>query len=138
MTVKFLNAQRKRGYPISLYLKWVAEPEKNSDLMISGNPTLPAPAIALVTPNLINAAIRLRFFNSSDRLKTATATPLLIITSFTAVYNLAANKSAIAVITGAQNATWKPGEIWYQAEIQPVGGEWISEDYYSGSFVLVA
>ena len=138
MTVKFLNAQRKRGYPISLYLKWVAEPEKNSDLTVAGNPTLPAPAIALVTPVLTNASIRLKFFNYSDRLKTATATPLLIVTSFTAVYNLAANKSAIAVITGAQNATWKPGEIWYQAEIQPVGGEWISEDYYSGSFILIA
>ena len=138
MTVKFLNAQKRRGYPISLYLKWVAELEKNTDLTIAGNPTLPAPAIALVTPSLINAAIRLKFFNYSDRLKTATATPLLIINSFTAVFNLADKRSAIAVITGAQNATWKPGEIWYQAEIQPVGGEWISEDYYSGSFVLVA
>lgn len=138
MTVKFLNAQKKRGYPFSLYLEWIAVPENNPDLTIAGNPTLPAPAIALVTPNLVNAAIRLKFFNYSDRLKTATATPLLIITSFTAVYNLPTNKSVIAVITGAQNATWKPGEIWYQAEIQPTGGEWISEDYYSGSFVLVA
>ena len=138
MTVKFLNSENKRGYPISLYLEFVVVPETNPDLTISGNPTLSAPAIALVTPDLTNAAIRLKFFNYSDRLKTATATPLLIITSFTAVYNLPTNKSVIAVITGAQNATWKPGEIWYQAEIQPVGGEWISTPDYCGSFVLVA
>ena len=138
MTVNFLNSRKKRGYPLKLLLTFEAIAETNTLLTLAGNPTLPAPAQALVTADLTNAAVRLRFFNSSDRLKTATATPLLSITNFTNVKNTASLWAAIAVVTGAQTATWKPGEIWYMREIQPTGGEWISEESYSGSFVLLA
>lgn len=138
MTVKFLNSRNKRGSEIALYLEFLVKPETNPDLTLAGNPTLSPQAQELVTPNLTNALLRIKFFSYRDRLKTDTATPLLSVISFVDVYNTSTDRSAIAIATGAQTAMWKPGQIWYMAAIQPVGGEWISTPDYSGSFILEA
>ena len=138
MTIDFLNSENKRGFPIALLLNFIAVPETNAILTLAGNPSLSAPAQALVIPNLSNAELRLKFFNSSDRSKTLTAIPLLTVASLTDVLNTSSQRAAIAVVTGSQSVLWRLGEIWVEAAIKPTGGEWISTPVYCGSFILVA
>ena len=126
--LNFEKTEQVKGTDIGFKIKFSVKSETDPKLT-SDNPLVTPEIRNIITPNLLNAVIRIHFYTPQE-IDKDTPTALLTLISngspsvkLHIIDNTSSVQEVIGVIRGSVSNLWSKGKIFYLIEVLPVGAE---------------